>query len=1191
MTLFFSLIKIFSFHFLLFGSINCSTDKIEKERILTKNNQESLNDLIYIESFNDKMTFITSFKKDNSTIYIATNSENSGCKKRLVYIINANAKENNYFYDYKIMYVGTETRNIYPLMTWLKIENNEYLVSLSNEGDFELIEYFNGAIYSTQFFNVFLQNSYIHKNTFMNLNYYNYTDYVLNAYVDKNNSFTLNKLYYLQKDINGIGKINVAKINVENAYSNSVVTCFEFDIFIECLYTNSEYLYKIAIFKISDLNHVYNETIEENPVEKQELFSKCIYIKNNVGAFIYFTANNYYPTLKFKIFLINNGEYQLKDYIEPININSRDIFSLGNHYLFNDIIKINENTIAYVNTKIESTQIYIIMIKLLNDDKNVLLKYYKIKLNENYNIQIYKDITVFTLNELLGIGMTNYNYDMSSDNTYSSFFLIGNYTLSKNFTIQNDDFIFNEESEIKINDIIKINNNIFGYFCGIKILSLLDEKNNGFYIISTSQNRKIKTNDYIYSNDTIKFKKSSDIGIKLGQYSIEYIVIVKEEEYDNFISDGNYTEFFPDNSLDYKLYFQPIILFEKKQYFNFTINKCYYTCESCTILGNIFNHQCQTCSTSYPYFYSNNSGNFCLEECPENHLPNKMNICKNMQNKCKKLFYIDEYLNINCIEGNNCIDEYPHLDENNENMCTNCLVKYKDNCFFECPANTCIKQGMHLNECIDIGNNTKVINKICFDNFEDLTKNIKNISNKIIQDTPDLKVYSYDIDNDSNDYSENKLTYINFKSIKDRIIEAFNLDGNATIYTLLVDSKSKYSNSTINDFDFVLLLENGTELDLSLIDKDIKVNVSIPVINSELVNYNYAVELNEQGYDIYDKNSKFYHDICTPGYLDDNDIRLAERQQEIFPNNVTIRKSNCEYKISDLINKRFLYECNITDNKNSKNEIDNFEKEEDDNYSFKNYILDIINYKILNCSMLLSDLNNYRHNKAVMISSTCIFLSVLLFIIFLCTGLKKIRILLYEEIPSSDHLEKLRTLQKKKVIVRNLENFNSSQSNPTKRNKTKTIEKSSKALIKKSRQKDKRRSKLSINYKISNNSNSQQKRLVDGGGSLSFVKSKKQKITKKPLIKNNKDVEYDDIPLSMALKIDKRNIFYFFGRKIIEKIEIIDIFVNKKIKSILLSKFILLLLIELTMNALLYSDSIVSHKKHNDGRLDFIVVI
>ena len=77
----------------------------------------------------------------------------------------------------------------------------------------------------------------------------------------------------------------------------------------------------------------------------------------------------------------------------------------------------------------------------------------------------------------------------------------------------------------------------------------------------------------------------------------------------------------------------------------------------------------------------------------------------------------------------------------------------------------------------------------------------------------------------------------------------------------------------------------------------------------------------------------------------------------------------------------------------------------------------------------------------------------------------------------------------------------------------------------------------------------------------------------------------------MALKIDKRSIFHLFGIKIIEKIEIIDIFVNKKIKSILLSKYVLLVLIELTMNALVYSDSIVSHKRHNDGRLDFIVVI
>ena len=51
-----------------------------------------------------------------------------------------------------------------------------------------------------------------------------------------------------------------------------------------------------------------------------------------------------------------------------------------------------------------------------------------------------------------------------------------------------------------------------------------------------------------------------------------------------------------------------------------------------------------------------------------------------------------------------------------------------------------------------------------------------------------------------------------------------------------------------------------------------------------------------------------------------------------------------------------------------------------------------------------------------------------------------------------------------------------------------------------------------------------------------------------------------------------------------------DIIINKKIKEILLSEYFLYLLIDLTMNALLYSDNIVSHKRHN-GRIDTILII
>ena len=71
--------------------------------------------------------------------------------------------------------------------------------------------------------------------------------------------------------------------------------------------------------------------------------------------------------------------------------------------------------------------------------------------------------------------------------------------------------------------------------------------------------------------------------------------------------------------------------------------------------------------------------------------------------------------------------------------------------------------------------------------------------------------------------------------------------------------------------------------------------------------------------------------------------------------------------------------------------------------------------------------------------------------------------------------------------------------------------------------------------------------------------------------------------------MDKRNIYRLFMKKIFEKFEIIDIFINREIKSLLLSKYFLYLLIDFWLNALLYSDNLVSHKSHNDGKLEFIV--
>lgn len=1187
----------FSFFHILFliNKIKVNSDLIssskKSKRKLSLINNYSLNDIIYIESVNDIVSYISSYTSEDNTVYITTNTETSNSNSRIIYIIKT--YENNFFYEYKNISINSAPHNKYALITILKIQNKEYIVTVSHEGQFELFDYDNENSYYCPFFKVVSQNSVISKNTFTSLKFHNNTDYILNVYVDKHDFyFLIQKFYYLGYYINSLDKIRNTQIRFEKAFKSSSVTCFEIKSLVECLYSNWEFYYTIAIFKISDLNNVYNQTIEENPIDSdsEELFSKCIYIKNNIGAFIYYISNNHFPKLKFKSLIINENSYELNDYIEPIHINSLDKYPLEYNYIYNDIIKTDNNNIFYISTTSNSTEIYIILFKLLNNDSNVLINYYKIILNEIYNIRLYKDITTFSLNGLLGIGMTNYDYDKNINKTYSSFFLIGNCSFNNGKYRQSDINIFNSENKINISEIFNINNNIFGYSIKIKILSFIDETNLGFYIYSNNQNKSINANDLINSDDIIQFKINNNTGVKLGIHFIEYLVIIKEkEELDIFNSYSDYTEYFPnnDNEDNFILYFQPKTLLEKKFFFNITINECYETCKKCSYFGNIVNHRCTICSDNYPFYIISSFTKNCFELCPDNLFPNKDKKCVTLDeiNNCENLFYFDDNLNINCIYGNICIDKYPHLDEKIKTMCTNCLVTYNNKCYLECPKNTCIKQDIYLNVCIDIENNMKVINNICFDNFQDIANNIKNMSDNIIilEDIPELIVYAYNINKKEDNYIKNKLVYIYFESIKEILIDKYNLNESTNLYALLVSSPSKYSNSSINDFDFVLLLENGTVLNLSNIE-DLKVNISIPITNLDLINYNYALELSEQGYDIYSKESSFYNDICTPGYINDNDIILEERKQEIYPNNVTMRKSNCIYQSTDLINQRFLYECKIFNN-NISNVVDYFETEEKEE-NLNNYILDFINYKILNCGILFSDINNYRHNKAVIICTTCIFLSFLFFFVFLFHGLSKIRIMMNNEIPTPFKINHLIKKFKQKNKSHNYKKIKVSSSNPIKKdscNKGKNFIKNKNNILKMDScltiDKIKNRKSKKCNQKLLS---------IKDHKKLSNLKNINLNDNNK---ENNNDIEYDDLPLSLALKADKRKIIKMFIIKLTEKIEIIDILANKKIKEISLSKYFLFLLLDLSMNALLYSDQIVSHKRHNNGKLDFFLSI
>jgi hypothetical protein len=446
-------------------------------------------------------------------------------------------------------------------------------------------------------------NSNINKNTFTRLNYYNHNNYILNSYVEKRNrNFLLQILNFTKLQVDR--SIGVSKNKVGESWHYSSATCFETLDLIECLYVDRFRLYTITIFNISNLEVLHSENIEESSIRSDELFSKCIYIKDYIGAFIYFRENNTIPKLNFKKLNIastnNTSIFEIEDYRDPIFINRDQKYYLGNNYIYNDIIKFNENDFIYVNTKNESDILMIIMIKLSEESKNILINYYKIELKEKYNIRIYKDMNIFKFNELLGIAMTNYNFNLSSKETYASYFIIGesftNLTLPNNINIFEDDDDGNK-FKIKIEDFIDIKNNIFGYeISEIKIISNLREELLGFYLYSNELQKIIEANDSLPVNDTIHFKLIEESGVKLDNYIIEYEGRISEPDYNTFISFPDSYENYPYDNSSFEQFYKPKIFAFKKGYINFSVNYCFRTCKTCSYLGNNVNHFCDTCS-------------------------------------------------------------------------------------------------------------------------------------------------------------------------------------------------------------------------------------------------------------------------------------------------------------------------------------------------------------------------------------------------------------------------------------------------------------------------------------------------------------------------------------------------------------------------------------------------------------------
>jgi len=640
-----------------------------------------------------------------------------------------------------------------------------------------------------------------------------------------------------------------------------------------------------------------------------------------------------------------------------------------------------------------------------------------------------------------------------------------------------------------------------------------------------------------------------------------------------------------------------------------TIDKCDIKCSICTSESMSLG-LCVLCNKDQSFYPkmndSSNVGGFikCYNETPDGYILNsEETIYKPISYDTNKIISTDIitnkliYTDVNSKETNKLINTDVNSDEANKlintdsnNDETNKLIYTDTN-----PDKT---NSINVHETLE---NSETINNLNdngnfnSDNNIDEKNNPYNSKLKFYFYDSNSKVsnYSYEINSNINELKKDytNLTFIELsQEAKNIIIESNNLDKkNYKIYLVINDYPSNDPQMAINNYDYKLILENGTELDLSKINEDFYADLSIPIVNENISNFDYYKIFYEQGYDIYKKNSDFYNDTCSPANLYDNDITLEDRKKEIYPNNVTLCKSNCEYKSVDIENKKINCYCNLNINKNytQNYEDNNFIIEEDGN--FFDYLLDNINYKIFKCYKLVFNIQNLITNISFYIMILSLLTIIIINIKFYFCDLSKIKILsvknsiIDNNILTSLPKEKIRTNKKSKKKLlepkKKKNNKFTKKDYKKKTNKTNTDIKCIKNIY--------HFSQINIsgaNILLKNDNNTK-----------NFPKKKSIKIKFNANIINNENIEdkeedFNDLPFILAKNKDKRNIFVIFASIIIKKITLINLFCgDEKIKILLFNENVLSLLVDYFFNALLYSDEVVSHKYHNNGKLDFIV--
>ena len=517
--------------------------------------------LLFINWFNGTMLAFPSFNNDNSGLLLIEYSPNieffpkflhlKASNQRQLYFYNSEGRgcfnEINDEYN-KLVNLDKEYFRFFSTSVAIRVNNEEKYEYLLNfeyyEGNMELINIKTGEISQKNFFSL-NTNSFkydyeesSHKFPIMFLSETNEKNvYLLGFFVRINKDEVLSTGIYLflfnfissnKTSTISIDSINIFRANlfIANFLENSKISCIQTKsgYFILTGIDSRNYIVSLAID--SKIRDSVSGTEISNAIP--ETFLKRVFLKDEKSLLIY---HQYYRNIYMLFICLQDFNYKLNVFFELIYQGFQVEISDGIFYYSMDAIALSENRVIILSQQLHGRILIIHIFDFLDNYRKYFKINYKIKIINQKMHLFLKDSLIFKYKDTLGLQFQN----MKGENGFVIFGYFNSSDPKQIYNIKKDGLEYN----IKLNQYLFLQSNIFGYeIKGIKIIAI-PETNSGLYFISNITKKELKLNETLDYNTEITLNFARDI-IHKGKYLFKFAGVLQEP---NLYKILNYSDF------------------------------------------------------------------------------------------------------------------------------------------------------------------------------------------------------------------------------------------------------------------------------------------------------------------------------------------------------------------------------------------------------------------------------------------------------------------------------------------------------------------------------------------------------------------------------------------------------------------------------------------------------------------------